>query len=389
MINSVLINKQLASKSSISIMRSLLVTCLVVLSFSLQAQPKQPFKVETLVTGLDTPWSLAMLPDGRMLITERSGSLRIVEKDNKLNPQAVDGLPEIVEDGQGGLLDVILHPNYIENGWIYISYSAPGADGFFDKSGTTVIRAKLQGNKLVEVEELYSMKEKTTSGRHFGSRLVFDESNYLYITVGDRGDRPSSQDKSRSNGSVLRLNDDGSIPKDNPFVNEENAHPAIYSYGHRNPQGMAINPKTKEIWTHEHGPQGGDEINIVKKGVNYGWPVITYGANYGLGTKIGEGTEKAGMQQPIHQWTPSIAPSGMAFYNGDKFKDWKGNLLVGALKYQMLVRIELDGNKVVKQHELLKEELGRIRDVRVGRDGFVYLLTDSGNGRLVRLVPNH
>ena len=232
------------------------------------------------------------------------------------------------------------------------------------------------------------MKNKTTSGRHFGSRLVFDKDNYLYITVGDRGDRPSSQDKSSSNGSVLRLHDDGSIPKDNPFVDEDNAHPAIYSYGHRNPQGMAIHPKTNEIWTHEHGPQGGGEINIVKKGVNYGWPVITYGANYGFGTKIGEGTEKAGMQQPIHQWTPSIAPSGMAFYTGDKFKSWQGNLLVGALKYRMLVRIELNGNKIVKQHELLKKQLGRIRDVRVGKDGFIYLLTDSGNGSLVRLVPN-
>jgi len=377
------------SNSSILVtkVRWVLAISLFVITCNLQAQDESTFKVETLITGLESPWSLAILPDGRMLITERAGRLRIVEQ-GKLHPQPIKGLPDIVAGGQGGLLDLALHPDYQKNGWIYLSYAGSQPNSLFDKSGTSVVRAKLQGHQLVQLQQIYTMKDKTRSGRHFGSRLVFDKDNYLYITVGDRGERPRAQDKNDSAGSVLRLHDDGSIPKDNPFTDETDAHPAIYSYGHRNPQGMAIHPQSGEIWTHEHGPKGGDEINIVQAGANYGWPVISYGLNYVSSTQVGEGTHKEGMQQPIHQWTPSIAPSGMAFYTGDKFKAWQGNLLVGALKYQMLVRLELQGNKVVKQHELLKNELGRIRDVRVGRDGFVYLLTDEGNGRLVRLLPN-
>ncbi len=353
----------------------------------LNAQNPLPFKVETLVKGLEHPWAMAFLPDGRMLITERPGRLRMVE-NGRLHPEPIKGLPEIAADGQGGLMDIALHPNYTQNGWIYLSYAAPAPALLFKKSGTTVARAKLKGHQLVELQHLYTMENLTRSGRQFGSRLVFDKDNYLYITVGERGERPRAQDLSDSAGSVLRIHDDGRIPKDNPFVKQANAHPAIYSYGHRNPQGMAIHPVTGKVWIHEHGPQGGDEINLIKPGTNYGWPVITYGANYGTGTKIGEGTHKAGMEQPILQWTPSIAPSGMAFYTGDKFKAWQGNLLVGALKYQMLVRIELEGDKVIKQEELLKNQVGRIRDVRVGKDGFIYLLTDEDEGRLVRLVLN-
>ena len=359
--------------------------CLFALSCNLQAQTELSFKVETLISGLEHPWAMAELPDGRILITERPGRLRIVER-GKLNPQPIKGLPEIVADGQGGLLDIALHPDYQQNGWLYFSYAAPDPDSLFEKSGTTVARAKLKGLQLVELQQLYTMKNKTNSGRHFGSRLAFDKYNCLYITVGERGERPRAQDLSDSAGSILRLHDDGTIPKDNPFINHPNAHPAIYSYGHRNPQGMVIHTNTGQLWSHEHGPKGGDEINIIQAGANYGWPVISYGANYVLGTQVGEGTHKPGMQQPIHQWTPSIAPSGMAFYTGDKFKAWQGNLLVGALKYQMLLRIELDGDKVVKQHELLKGQLGRIRDVRVGADGYIYLLTDAGKGSLVRLI---
>lgn len=358
--------------------------CLLFVSPSLYGA-SLPFKVETFVGGLENPWAVAFLPDGRILITERPGRLRVVEKGS-LHPTPIHGLPEIVADGQGGLLDVALHPNYLQNGWIYFSYAAPDPDSLFSKSGTAVARAKLKDHNLVEWQVLYTMKHMTGSGRHFGSRLAFDKDNYLYITVGDRGERPRAQELSDSAGSVLRLHDDGSIPKDNPFVNDPKAHPAIYSYGHRNPQGMTVHPQTDEVWIHEHGPKGGDEINLIKAGINYGWPIITYGSNYVLGTKIGEGTHKAGMAQPIHQWTPSIAPSGMTFYTGDKFKLWQGSLFIGALKYQMLVRLELGENKVMKQELLLKDQLGRIRDVRTGDDGYLYLLIDSSEGKLVRLV---
>ena len=346
------------------------------------AEEKTSFKVTTLVEGLEHPWAMAFLPDNRILISERPGRLRLVEK-GRLHPHAITGLPEIAAEGQGGLLDVVLHPDYQDNGWIYFSYSADDVDGI----GTEVARARLEGMKLTNMEIIFRVEKKSEGGRHFGSRLVFDRDNYLYISVGERGDRPRAQDVNDHAGSIIRLHDDGRVPKDNPFVGQRNAKPEIYSYGHRNPQGMTLQPKTGAVWTHEHGPQGGDEINIIQSGKNYGWPVITYGVNYGWGTEIGEGTKKQGMEQPLYYWDPSIAPSGMTFYEGDKFPQWQGNLFVGSLKFQLLVRLELQNNKVIKEERLLAGEYGRIRDVRNGLDGYLYLLTDKEDGELLRLEP--
>ncbi|MGZ5148739.1 MAG: PQQ-dependent sugar dehydrogenase [Burkholderiales bacterium] len=344
---------------------------------------KHSFNVVTLVEGLQNPWSIAWLPDGRMLITERAGRLRIVGKNFRLDPQIVEGLPETVVRGQGGLFDVVPHPNYKDNGWIYISYSGPGEGGH----GTELMRAKLEGHRLVEQQVLFRAQPKTRHDIQFGGRIVFDGKNHVFLTLGDFGDMRRAQRLDDHTGSVIRLNEDGSVPKDNPFVGRKDAKPEKFTYGHRNIQGAALHPQTGELWTHEHGPQGGDEINIIRPGRNYGWPVITYGANYGSGTKIGEGTQKAGMEQPLYYWVPSIAPSGLAFYEGDKFLNWRGNMLVGSLKDEMLVRLELDGEKVTKEERLLKGAIGRIRDVRVGPDGLIYLLTDERRGILARLEP--
>jgi len=345
---------------------------------------KHEFRVVTLVRGLQNPWSLAFLPDGRMLVTEREGRLRIIGKDWRLDPKPVEGLPEIVASGQGGLLDVVLHPQYEKNGWIYWSYNAPDAD---KKSGwgTAMARGKLQGHRMTEVQVLFSMEPKTRAGHHFGGRIVFDGKGFVYLTLGDRGDMPRAQRMDDHAGSVIRLHDDGRVPADNPFVMQAGARPEKFTLGNRNMQGAALHPRSGELWTHEHGPQGGDEINIMRAGRNYGWPVVTFGVNYGIGTKIGEGTSKPGMEPPLLVWTPSIAPSGMAFYTGDAFPNWKGNLLVGALRDEMLVRLELEGDKVVRQERLIKGQIGRIRDVRVGPDGLIYLLTDEREGALVRL----
>jgi glucose/arabinose dehydrogenase len=341
------------------------------------------FRVVRLVERLDHPWSLAFLPDGRMLVTEREGRLRIVGKDLRLEPQPVAGLPAIAGHGQGGLLDVVLHPRYADNGLVYLSYSARGEGGV----GTEVARGRLTGNRLESVQVIFRQQPKGSTGRHFGSRLVFDRSGHLYITLGDRGEQERAQRPGDHAGSVIRLHDDGSIPKDNPFAGKPGWRQEKYTIGNRNMQGAALHPRTGALWAHEHGPQGGDEVNIIRAGANYGWPVITYGANYGTGTKIGEGTQKAGMEQPLHYWVPSIAPSGMAFYTGDRFPKWRGDLFVGALRDQMLVRLKLDGDKVVKEERMLKNAIGRIRDVREGPDGYLYLLTDEPNGVLARLEP--
>ncbi len=348
--------------------------------FCLLADESQP-QIQVITEGLEHPWGVAFLPDERILVTERPGRLRVIEQ-GRLLPESVEGLPHIAVLGQGGLLDVVLHPDYEKNGWIYFSYAASGTGGV----STEVARARLQGMRLVQLERLFRLEPKTNAGRHFGSRLVFDKAGYLYITLGDRGDRPRAQRLNDHAGSVIRLHDDGSIPADNPFKGQRRAQPEIFSYGHRNPQGMALHPQTGAVWIHEHGPQGGDEINILRSGANYGWPVITYGANYGSGTPIGEGTEKKGMEQPLYYWVPSIAPSGMAFYTGDRYPGWDGNLFVGSLKFRLLVRLELKGDRVVKEQRLLEGRLGRIRDVRVGPDDYLYLLTDEDNGKLVRLL---
>jgi glucose/arabinose dehydrogenase len=253
--------------------------------------------------------------------------------------------------------------------------------------GTEVIRGRLQGSQLADVRTVFRAEPKSGGGRHFGSRLVFDRNGLLYVTLGERGEQERAQKLDDHAGKIVRIGDDGRVPDDNPFRGTAGAKPEIYSLGNRNVQGAALHPQTGVLWAHEHGPQGGDEVNVIRAGTNYGWPVITYGANYGTGTKIGEGTEKPGMAQPIHKWVPSIAPSGMAFYEGDKFSKWKGNLFVGALKDRMLVRLELEGERITKEERMLKDTLGRIRDVRSGPDGYLYLLTDSSDGALVRLEP--
>ena len=343
---------------------------------------KQAFRVVELVRGLEQPWSLAFLPDGRMLVTEKAGRLRIVQ-DGKLDPQPVAGLPPVTVHGQGGLMDVAPHPRFKDNGLVYLSFAARGEGGV----GTEVARGRLAGSRLEDVQVIFRQTPKGSTGRHFGSRLVFDREGYLHITLGDRGEMERAQRPDDHAGSVIRLHDDGSVPGDNPFVGKLGWRPEKYTLGNRNQQGAALHPQTGELWTHEHGPQGGDEVNVIRAGANYGWPVITYGVNYGIGTRIGEGTSKPGMEQPLHKWVPSIAPSGMAFYTGDKFPNWRGNLFVGALKGEMLVRLELDGQNVVREERLLKGTLGRIRDVRAGPDGYLYLLTDESRAVLARLEP--
>lgn len=340
-------------------------------------------RVSTLTEGLSHPWSLAFLPDGRMLVTERPGRLRIIGKDFKLEPQPVGGVPAVAAVGQGGLLDVVLHPKFADNNLVYLSYSAGDRNGI----GTEVARGVLKGNQLENVQVIFRMQPKLRTGYHFGSRIVFDRDGFLFITLGDRGEMERAQNPGDHNGSVIRLHDDGRVPKDNPFTGKPGWLPEKFTLGNRNMQGATLHPQSGLLWTHEHGPQGGDEINVIRAGTNYGWPVITYGANYGTGTKIGEGTAKEGMAQPLHRWVPSIAPSGMAFYTGNPFPKWRGDLFVGALKDQMLVRLKLDGEKVVHEERILKNTLGRIRDVRAGPDGFIYLLTDEPNGVLARLEP--
>jgi len=344
---------------------------------------KHAIRVVTVTEGLDHPWGLAFLPDGRMLVTERSGQLRLVNADGQLDPEPVAGLPKIAVRGQGGLLDVALHPRFDENQLVYLSYAAPGEGG----AGTEVARGRLVDKRLEDLKIIFTQQPKSNGGRHFGSRLVFDRDGFLYITMGDRGERMRAQQLDDLAGKIVRLHDDGRIPADNPFVNQAGARPEIFSLGNRNVQGAALHPETGELWTHEHGPQGGDEVNVIRSGRNYGWPIITYGAEYGSGFSIGDGTRKAGMEQPLHYWVPSIAPCGMAFYTGDRFPEWRGDLFVGALKDRMVVRLRFNGEKMVQEERFLEGVLGRIRDVRNGPDGYIYLLTDSSNGVIARLEP--
>ena len=347
------------------------------------ASELQRFRLRIVSEGLEHPWGLAFLPDGRMLVSERPGRLRLIDASGRLDPEPVRGLPPVAAFGQGGLLDVALHPRYRDNGWIYLSYVGEEPGGY----GTEVLRGRLQGRTLHDVQILFRMRPKSGGGQHFGARLVFDRQGFLFITLGDRGEMQRAQRLDDHAGSVIRLHDDGSVPADNPFVARPGALPEKFTLGNRNIQGAALHPDSGELWTHEHGPQGGDEINLIRAGSNYGWPVITYGRNYGSGTPIGEGTARPGIEPPLHQWTPSIAPSGMAFYTGERFPHWRGNLFVGALRDQMLLRLQLDGARVVHQEPLLKNTIGRIRDVRGGPDGFIYVLTDSPRGVVARLEP--
>ena len=343
---------------------------------------KHEFNVETVLSQLDHPWGMSFLPNGDLLITQRSGKLLLANLRTG-STQTIDGLPLIHEHGQGGLLDVLVHPDFESNNWIYFSHTKN--DG--RRYGTEVVRAQLINATLSDIKTIFVALPKVSGTRHFGSRLAIDNDNFLFISLGDRGNRSEAQNLNTHLGTLVRLHDDGRVPMSNPFIDQESSLKEIYSYGHRNIQGMTIRNSDRSLWTHEHGPKGGDELNLPQKGENYGWPVITYGVNYGIGTKIGEGTEKQGMQQPVYYWVPSIAPSGMAFYETDQFPRWQGNLFIGSLKFSSLVRLELDNQVIVHEERLLTNKLGRIRDIEVGADGFIYLLTDSSNGKLIRLSP--
>ena len=338
-----------------------------------------PFSAELFIDGLQIPWGMAFLPNGGMLITEKAGTLIHFKNGVKTN---ISNVPAVYSRGQGGLLDVVLHPDFNNNGWIYFTYASE--EGGEKGGNTALMRAKLRDNELYDNELLYKAGPNTTKGQHFGSRITFDNDGYLYFSIGERGARDvNPQDITKDGGKIYRLNDDGSIPEDNPFIGKDGAKTAAYSYGHRNPQGLVTHPETGEIWDHEHGPKGGDEINIVEKGANYGWPLVTYGVNYS-GTPITDKTEMEGMKQPIHYWVPSIAPSGMAFVTSDKYKGWKGSLLIGSLVFQYLERLTLDGTKVTGREKLL-EDMGRVRDVRQGPDGLIYVSIE-GKG-IYKLVP--
>lgn len=348
-------------------------------------------KPVTVAHGLVNPWGLAFLPDGRFLITERPGRMRIVQADGRLGPP-LPGLPAVLAEGQGGLLDVALDPNFAQNRLVYWSYSEAGT-GEGAGSATAVARARLDGERgaerLAEVQVVFRQVPRVASRLHFGSRLVFAPDGKLFIGLGERYSRKDdAQTLDNTLGKVVRIEPDGKVPADNPLVNRPGVRPEIYSWGHRNVQAAAVHPQTGELWLAEHGPQGGDELNLVQPGKNYGWPVITQGRNYVSGTKIGDGTERADVVPALHSWLPtSIAPSGMAFVTSERYPGWKGSLLVGALRGQALVRLTLDGRKVVKEDRLLGTLNERIRDVRQGPDGLVYLLTDSPDGRLLRLQP--
>ncbi len=342
-------------------------------------------RVETVATGLANPWALAFLPDGRMLVTERPGRLRIVTRDGKLSPPA-EGLPSIFARGQGGLLDVVTDRNYAQNQTIYFCFADP-----YDGGGRTALaRARLVDGatpKLEDLKVIFRQDGPPSSGNHYGCRIVQMPDNNLFLTMGDHySARDQAQNLGNHIGKIVRVRPDGSTPPDNPFANRPGAKPEIWSYGHRNSQGAAINPASGKFWMHEHGPRGGDEINIPQAGKNYGWPVIGYGIDYS-GAKIHESTQKEGMEQPIIQWTPVIAPSGMAFYAGELFPRWKGNIFIGGLATRILVRLELDGEKVTREERLLGDLNERIRDVRNGPDGALWLLTDNSAGRILRVTP--
>jgi aldose sugar dehydrogenase len=347
------------------------------------------YRLVTVADGLLHPWSIAFLPGGDMLVTERPGRLRVI-RDGVLLPEPVAGVPTVLAQGQGGLLDVVVHPDFASNRLIYLSFSKPAGEG----ATTAVVRGRLENDRLTDVEEIF---EAVSRGRgHYGSRIAFDGNGHIFISVGDR-QAPSTgdlsvhpaQDLSNHHGTIVRLHEDGRVPDDNPFVGRADARPETWSYGHRNPQGLAVHPVTGDVWSNEHGPQGGDEVNLVRPGLNYGWPVIGFGVNYGTGTTIHEGTRREGMEAPVHVWVPSIATSGLMFYTGTQFPEWQGDMFVGGLAGEQLARLELDGTRIVHEETIVRGQ-GRIRDVRQGPDGFIYLAIDHRAGEptaVVRLEP--
>ncbi len=374
-------------------------TIVVAAASPLSAQPAvqrtalHDFRAVTVAEGLENPWSVAFVPGGDILITERPGRLRIV-RNGALLPTPVAGLPTIRTGGQGGLLDVLPHPAFATNRLIYFSYAKPSADG--QQGATAVARARFENDRLTNVQEIFEAQVWSAGRGHHGSRLAFDANGFLFITLGDRqvppeGDLAAHPAQSLANhfGTVVRLHDDGRVPADNPFVGREGALPQIWSYGHRNVQGLAIHPTTGDVFASEHGPQGGDEVNVLQPGKNYGWPVVGFGVNYRTGSAIHSGTHKEGMEQPVHVWVPSIGTSGLMFYTGDKFPQWRGNLFAGGLSGEQLVRLTLNGRAVTDVETMLRRQ-GRIRDVRQGPDGFIYVAFEDRNGgktAVVRLEP--
>ncbi|MBS0430096.1 MAG: PQQ-dependent sugar dehydrogenase [Proteobacteria bacterium] len=357
------------------------------LAWAATATAQASVRTEVVIAGLESPWSVAFLPGGRFLVTEKPGRMRVVEPDGRLN-EALQGLPPVAAGGQGGLLDVITDSAFATNRTVYFCYSEPDAGSSANSTALAKAQLSTDRTRLENVQVLFSQKPKVASRHHFGCRIVEMPDGTLFMTLGDRFSRKEdAQTLDNHLGKVIRIQKDGKAPADNPFVNRTGALPEIWSYGHRNGQGATLGPDGK-FWMHEHGPQGGDEINVPQAGRNYGWPVITYGENYG-GGKIGDGiTAKAGMEQPLKYWVPSIAPSGMAFLTSDRYgAAWRGNLFVGSLKFGYLDRIELKDGKVVAEHKLLEDGRARIRDVRQGPDGLLYVLTDAQDGKLIRLQP--
>jgi len=356
---------------------------LLLCSLAAPAHAAEP-KLVGVARGLANPWAVAFLPDGRYLVTERAGRLRIVERDGRLG-EPLAGLPAVDAGGQCGLLDVVLDPKFGDNALVYWSYAEAGEGG----NSTAVARGKLQGNRLDDVQLIFRQLPKVSSQLHCGSRLVFARDGRLFVVLGDRFSRKDdAQTLDNHIGKVVRIEPDGKVPADNPFVATAGARPEIWSLGHRNMQGAALNPASGELWASEHGPQGGDELNRVLPGRNYGWPLLTFGRNYGTGTRIGEEGPKPGFEQPLKVWLPvSVAPSGMAFLSSDRYPGWQGSLFMGTLRGQSLIRLQIDGNSVVREEVLLTSARARIRDVRQGPDGYLYVLTDSADGQLLRLQP--
>lgn len=371
-------------------MNKLILLLLSFFFFSCQAQSNpndialqdevKNYTFKTVANGIPIPWGMTWLPDGSMLVTEKTGILYHIKNGQKTK---IKNVPAVYNHGQGGLLDIALHPQYTENGWIYLTLAS--SEGAGKGGNTKLIRAKLQNESLTKIESLYKCTPNTTAAQHFGSRIVFDRAGSLYFSTGERGEEfVNPQDLHRDNGKIYRLNDDGSIPADNPFVGKAGVKESIYTYGNRNPQGLAINPITGAIWEHEHGPKGGDEINIIKKGANYGWPVVTYGIDYD-GTTISKKTQKPGIEDPIYYWVPSIAPSGMAFVTSNRYPEWKGHLLVGSLKFQYLELLKLKGNKVIARQKIATD-IGRLRNVAQGPDGYIYMAVE-GKG-IIKIIPD-
>jgi aldose sugar dehydrogenase len=344
--------------------------------------PLRAARTIELARGLEHPWGLSFLPDGRMLVTERPGTMRLFSPDAKRSEQ-VKGLPDVYSVGQGGLLDIAVSPDFGRDNLVFLALAQPTARG----ARTAIVRAELQGSTLRNHQVIFGQRQDPGGGYHFGCRLALTRDGLLYAGLGDRySQKDRAQDLTSHFGKVIRIRTDGSAPADNPFANTAAALPEIWSIGHRNIQGAALHPATGALWTHEHGAQGGDELNIPQAGKNYGWPVITWGVDYG-GARIGEGTSKSGLEQPLYYWDPSIAPSGMAFVTSDRYPGWKGSLLVGSLKFRQLVRLDLDGPRVIREERLLGGLGERIRDIRQGLDGLLYVLTDSPDGKLLRIEP--